>query len=188
MPTPCSHEGCAGMGHFEGDVCPGSDDEDEMQHCVHCGELIWEDKGLHCENCGAYWCQIGWQNTFIFPDCQNDTMEHESVCADCFISTSKWHCNDASCNCDQKLEKVQAEYQKFISGGILCGEVTLKKGTEELKICIYRWQDNSAGRLEILQTKRVFDFKTLDEAVIAAKAMISEMKDYTPSDGYGYLK
>lgn len=114
MKTPCTTPGCVACGHFEGDVCPGSDSDEEMHHCVHCGELTWEDKALTCDNCGAYWCLHGWQNTFIFPECEHFEEKLEHVCHSCFVSNPKWWCVDDSCGCNCKIAEIRLEYDKFI--------------------------------------------------------------------------
>jgi hypothetical protein len=112
---PCNKEGCAGYGTFEGYECPGSDDEDH--HCVHCGELWWDDKGENCELCGDYWCPVGWQHTFIFLDsCEhNPNLEDISanlICNKCFSGDPKLHCDEL--DCDLNSIKVAKNYARLI--------------------------------------------------------------------------
>lgn len=63
----CDYPNCANKGTFEGEQCPGSDDENEHHHCVDCGQLWWENKGWYCFKCEDYWCP-DWQHTFKSPD------------------------------------------------------------------------------------------------------------------------
>ena len=102
----CSKSNCGGT--FEGDDCPGSDDENH--HCGECGELWWDEKGSHCERCNDYYCPTYWQNNFIWLDgCQcDDDMEvdYEFLCPKCFEKCPKYWCKTPKCKLN--IEYVRA--------------------------------------------------------------------------------
>jgi len=145
MPKPCKRVQCAGEGHFEGDQCPGSDDE--THHCTDCGALAWDDKGNSCDLCGAYWC-IDWQFTFVFPNCENIELSDEGICSKCFLANPEFWCNDAKCLCDNKQDKIQERYVKFKEHGSLCGEVRLVKNEQHFCIHVYRYNGENKARVK----------------------------------------
>ena len=88
-PQPCGKPGCAADGTFSGD-CPGSDDENH--HCVDCGQLWWDDKGIYCDLCEDYWCPT-WQSTFHFPEMEfadNDVFDEDELDPDAGICPKCW--------------------------------------------------------------------------------------------------
>jgi len=122
----CNYPKCANHGTFEGDQCPGSDNEDDdlaNHHCVDCGELWWVNKGLSCDLCGDYWCPLGWQNTFVFLEsCDNAPWDKkqtgylEAICSKCFLNDQQFWCpNPDNCNCDQNHQEVQDNWQSWLN-------------------------------------------------------------------------
>ena len=145
----CTKKGCAGL-TFGEPGCEGSDDEQGMYHCVHCGVLEWVDKGNACDRCGAYWCTYGWQTTFIYPDCENvetDIGGDEGICTDCFLAKPELWCTDDACDCDQKESKVRATYGKFLAGGVNCASIELCKDEEYYCVEVCRFPENDATAL-----------------------------------------
>lgn len=90
----CEYSDCANEGTFAGDECPGSDDE--SHHCVDCGQLWWDEKGLSCDLCGDYWC-VDWQHCFVILDgCESsvhnveEVAYPEAVCSKCFLENDQF--------------------------------------------------------------------------------------------------
>lgn len=111
----CDYENCANKGTFEGNVCPGADEEN--QHCVDCGELWWVEKGLNCAHCEDYWCPQ-WTCLFVFLDCDNcgdDYGPEEGICPRCFLENPEWWCTDKDCNCDCKKDLVEEMWNEWNS-------------------------------------------------------------------------
>ena len=122
----CDEIRCANKGCFEGEICPGSDSEEEMHHCVLCFWLTWDAKSLSCDACGRVHCPNCWQNTFVnMGDCENEEThcfdsevvslynpDREWVCALCFLSTKEWWCADKKCLCPQKELCVASRWEK----------------------------------------------------------------------------
>ena len=168
MPKPCKRAQCAGEGHFEGEQCPGSDDE--MHHCVDCGALAWEDKGLHCALCGAYWC-IDWQHTFVFPDCEQVDLADEGICSECFLGNAKLWCNDEKCKCQCKRDEVQRTYSEFKAHGSLCGEARLVKEGQRVVIHVYRYNGQNKARVKDETERFFYGPEALREAIEDAQAL-----------------
>ena len=113
----CSESNCANSGTFDGDQCPGSDDENH--HCEECGELWWDDKGLWCEMCNKYYCPTYHQNNFISLDgyygCKECKEKFENIdvdwdmgiCPDCFKKCPEYWCKSNNPQCYFNIGYVQ---------------------------------------------------------------------------------
>ena len=169
MPKPCKRLHCAAEGHFEGDQCPGSDDE--MHHCVDCGALAWEDKGNNCALCGAYWC-VDWQNTFIFSHCKQVELDgEEGICSECFLEGPEFWCDDPKCDCNCKREKVERTYLDFKAHGSLNGSAVLGKDGLRTVICVYRYPGNAKARVKEESERFFYGTDALRQAIDHAKEL-----------------
>lgn len=193
MPKPCSKPLCAGQGHFDGDQCPGSDDE--MHHCNDCGELAWENKGNYCERCGKYWC-VDYQHVFIGYDCSEKECDVESMCSECFLADPSLWCENLKCLCSFKRAEVQKEYLQFKAHGSWCGNHILEKDDQLCSISVYRFNGEEKGRVTC--GKQEFLFDKFAKALDHAKNLIVTYKnkgfqtrqciDYLDRNPWGYLK
>jgi hypothetical protein len=148
----CGKAGCAGL-TFGTPKCDGSDNDEEMHHCVHCGELVWEEKGAYCERCGDYWCQGGWQHTFVFPECDSAAKaDEEMMCVKCFLAAPELWCADDKCDCKQKQSIVQTMYDKFLAAGETCASIELVNGKQDFIVEVKRFpQDETAANLWVVE-------------------------------------
>jgi len=200
----CGKAGCAGL-TFADPKCDGSDDEEGMHHCVHCGELVWEDKGARCDRCGDYWCQGGWQNTFVFLDCEcaEEEADEEMLCVDCFLAAPTLWCEDEACDCAQKQARVRKSYGKYLAAGELCGSIELAKDAEHFCVKVNRFpKEESRALLRVIDgdQKTSTDFSgpdAIERACAEATRLAREriQHGFKPSIGmyggdctYGYLK
>lgn len=116
----CDEFLCAGRGCFEGEECPGSDDEEELHHCGICHWLTWDDKIVICDKCSLKACNHCWQNSYILlgycDECEYDEgLEH--LCYECFMSIKNLWCSNKDCKCKQKPEKRTRDWnalQKYL--------------------------------------------------------------------------
>ena len=111
----CDSAICTNASTFEGSECAGSE-EDEHQathHCVDCGQLWSDEKGLSCALCSEYWCP-DWQSTFVLLNCLNswsrNKMYDQFVCSYCFLENSIFWCREENCKCRQKRAIVQKSW------------------------------------------------------------------------------
>jgi len=116
----CDEPICVGGGCFEGEECPGSDDEEELHHCGICYWLTRDDKILVCDKCGLKACNHCWQHGYILlggcDECEYDT-GWESLCYEYFMSIEALWCPNNDCECDQKPEKKTRDWnalQKYL--------------------------------------------------------------------------
>jgi hypothetical protein len=172
MSRACESEICAARGTFSSDEdCPGSDDDNH--HCVDCGELWWDDKGNYCASCSDYWCP-GWQNTFIFLDCQSGEeasfADDDGICPKCFLSNEKLWCKNADCKCSQKHEKVLRKWEEWRQHGSESGELVLLKGEE-------RWRAATHDYLDRDEIRVFFSEKALSLFVSDIETAIQRIKD-----------
>lgn len=119
MPSECMNELCVNKGTFEGEECPGSDDENH--HCVHCGELWWIDKTYCCGICEGVWCP-SWQHEFVWMNCPYNTNYYdifsigtdEGICPECFMKHKELHCtNPEKCSCGQNYNEFCRKREKL---------------------------------------------------------------------------
>ena len=113
----CFEPNCTNEGAFDGDRCPGSDDENH--HCEECGELWWDDKGCYCEICNKYYCPTYWQNNFIRLDgyyaCKDCNKKLEDmyfdwdmgICPECFYKHKEYWCKSNNPKCKYNIGHVQ---------------------------------------------------------------------------------
>lgn len=114
--STCEFVNCAKKGCFEGDECPGSDNEEEVHHCELCGWLCWDAKSMRCDICHLNACAHCWQHSFVLLDeCDEYEIEEawEAVCFRCFMNNKVLWCTNDECSCSQKREKVQKEWDEL---------------------------------------------------------------------------
>lgn len=110
----CDNVDCANKGCFEGDTCPGS--EEELHHCVLCGWLTWDGKSNICDKCVEVHCPCCWQNTFVYMDeCEEiEQGGYEWICTPCFRANETLWCTSSDCPCSQKIDIVNSNYEKIL--------------------------------------------------------------------------